>query len=334
MNPTTSSTIALLVVRTLESYQCDGRSVVRQAGLDPAKLTDPNARFPVEAMQRLWRLAVEASGDPAFGLDTARHLHPTTLHALGYSWMASANLRDALERMTRYADIVSTAVALRLEEADTYFDFRMGVKPGLTEPLGASADAALALVVQLCRTAYGPDFNPLRVTMSREQPEDDGPYQRFFGVPIEFSAPDNVLYFSKDELEAHLPTANPDLVHANDEVVKAYLARFVPSSTAMRVRAKIIEKLPSGRVSQESVARALHMSTRSLQRKLEAESASYRALLDETRREVASRYMEQSNLSVSEITYLLGFSEPSNFTRAFKRWTGSSPTGYRERSER
>ncbi len=299
---------------------------------------DPNARFPVEAMQRLWTLAVEVTGDPAFGLETARHLHPTTLHALGYSWMASTNLRDGLERMARYVNIVSTAAALQLEEADTYFDFRMGVRSGLTQrdlkrPVDASTDAGMAIVVQLCRTAYGSDFNPLRVKMSRARPQDEGPYTRFFGVPVEFSAPENVLYFSKEELEEHLPTANPDLVHANDEVVKSYLARFVPSSTAMKVRAKIIEELPSGHISQAAVARALHVSTRSLQRKLEAENTGYRALLDETRRELASRYMEEGNLSVSEITYLLGFSEPSNFTRAFKRWTGSPPTEYRDKRE-
>ena len=146
---------------------------------------------------------------------------------------------------------------------------------------------------------------------------------------MEFSAPDNVLYFSKESLEAHLLTANPRLARINDRAITEYLAQFDKESTAMRVRAKLIGLLSAGNVTQQEVADSLHMSLRTLQRKLSDENTSYKDLLDETRKQLANQYLRQACLSVSEVTYLLGFSEPSNFARAFKRWTGRTPSEFR-----
>ena len=100
----------------------------------------------------------------------------------------------------------------------------------------------------------------------------------------------------------------------------------------MQVRVRLTEQLSSGHATQDSVADALHMSLRTLQRRLNNEGTSYRGLLDETRRELAAHYMAESHRPINEITYLLGFSEPSNFSRAFRRWTGKSPSAYRAQS--
>ena len=98
---------------------------------------------------------------------------------------------------------------------------------------------------------------------------------------------------------------------------------------AVQVRAKIIERLPSGHVTQEEIAQELNMSLRNMQRRLRGEGTSFTQLLDDTRRTLATQYVRSRRLSINEITYLLGFSEPSNFSRAFKRWTGLSPSEFR-----
>jgi AraC-like DNA-binding protein len=98
----------------------------------------------------------------------------------------------------------------------------------------------------------------------------------------------------------------------------------------MQVKAKLTEMLPSGRVGARQVAEALHVSVRSLQRKLADKGTSFAQLLEDTRRELARQYVSNSRLSVGEITYLLGFSDPANFTRAFRRWTGQSPSAFRQ----
>jgi AraC-like DNA-binding protein len=329
MRGTTISSWALLVAKALEAGGHDSHAVFHRAGLDPAKLDNPDARYPVEGMGRLWRLAVQVSADPYFGLKAANYWHPTTLNALGYSWMASDSLRDAMTRMTRYGRLASTAANMSLEDLGDQFAFRINARVDPENVPGEAVDAALATLVRMCRVSYGEDFHPLRVVTQRPEFDDPTPYLDFFRAPVEFSGGENLLYFSKSELEAHLPTANPRLARINDQVIAEYLAQFDKRSTATRVRAKLIELLSAGAVTQHDVANSLHMSLRTLQRKLSDENTSYKDLLVETRRELANQYLREACLSVSEVTYLLGFSEPSNFARAFKRWTGHTPSEFR-----
>ena len=329
MRGSSISSWALLVAKALEADGYDSEDLFRRAGLDPAKLKDADARYPIEGMRRLWRLAVQVTGDPYFGLKAARFWHPTTMNALGYSWMASDSLRDALTRMTRYGRLVTTVAEMTLEEFDDHFAFRIRSLIARSQTPNEAVDAGLATLVGMCRMSYGDDFHPLRVVTQRPAFDDPAPFVEYFQAPVEFSAPDNILYFSKASLEAHLPTANPRLARVNDRVITQYLAQFDKGSTAMRVRAKLIDLLSAGNVTQQDVADSLHMSLRTLQRKLSVENTSYKELLDETRRELANQYLRQACLSVSEVTYLLGFSEPSNFARAFKRWTGRTPSDFR-----
>jgi len=329
MRGSTITSWALLVAKALDAGGHDSAAVFRSAGLDPTKLGNADARYPVEGMRKLWQLAAEVSGDPYFGLEAARFWHPTTLNALGYSWMASDSLRDALTRMSRYGRLVNSVAQMTLEEYEQEVAFAISAPQSSTMVSNEAIDAALATMVTMCRVSYGDSFNPLRVITQRPEREDPARYYDFFRCPIEFSADTNVLYFSKDALEKHLPTANPRLAGVSDQVVAEYLARFDKGSTAIRVRAKLIDLLSAGEFSQQEVANNLHMSLRTLQRKLAEEDTSYKEILKETRRELANQYLRQGYLSVSEVTYLLGFSEPSNFARAFKRWTGHTPSEFR-----
>ena len=134
--------------------------------------------------------------------------------------------------------------------------------------------------------------------------------------------------------EHPLPTANRELARANDRVVTDYLERFTAQHFADRVRVRLVELLSSGVAHEDEVARSLHVSRRTLQRRLAEQGTNYKTLFDEARRELALRYIGEQGMSIKEATYVLGFSEPSNFTRAFKRWTGASPSQYREQAGR
>ena len=329
MRGSTITSWALLVAKALEAGGHDSAEIFQRAGLDPAKLGNPDARYPMEGMHRLWQLAVEVSRDPYFGFEAASHWHPTTLNALGYSWMASDSLRDALVRMSRYGRLVNSVARMTLEESEQEVAFSIEAPIPTAMVSNEAIDAALATLVRMCRVSYGESFSPLRVVTHRPQLEDPRRYYEFFRAPVEFSSSGNVLYFSKGALEKHLPTANPRLAGVSDQVVAEYLARFDKGSTAIRVRAKLVDLLSSAQFSQQDVADSLHMSLRTLQRKLAEENTSYKEILEETRRELANQYLRQGYLSVSEVTYLLGFSEPSNFARAFKRWTGHTPSEFR-----
>jgi len=124
------------------------------------------------------------------------------------------------------------------------------------------------------------------------------------------------------------------LARANDRVVTDYLERFTAQHFADRVRVRLVELLSSGVTHEDEVARSLHVSRRTLQRRLAEQGTNYKTLFDEARRELALRYIGEQGMSIKEATYVLGFSEPSNFTRAFKRWTGASPSQYFEQAGR
>ena len=130
-------------------------------------------------------------------------------------------------------------------------------------------------------------------------------------------------------LEQKLEGANPELARHNDEIVVRYLAQMQKQNLRARVHAALIEQLPQGEPSQKKIAEALHMSPRNFQRKLAEEGTSYTGLLSDTRRDLALSYVRDASYTLGEITYLLGFSDASSFNRAFKRWTGQSPSAFR-----
>lgn len=330
MYASTISSVALTIAKALDAAGCDSHKLFKQAGLDPEKMRDPNARYAYSAMQRLWRLAVDATKDPCFGLNVIQHWHPTTLHALGYSWMASTTLEEAFERMIRYFRIVTTSGSQAIiEESTKTSRFHYLFPPNFPPPAHETIDAAFAMIVHMCRTSYGREFHPVRVELERKKPACADRFDDVFRCEIIYGAPESGLILDNDILNKPLPTANTDLARANDGIITEYLAHLDRSDIAMRVKAKLIEHLPSGHVSEITIADTLNVSQRTLQRKLRDQNTSYKQLLDETRKELASQYIGNSQLSISEITFLLGFSEASNFSRAFKRWKGVPPSEYR-----
>ena len=320
---------ALSMWRALESYGIDPAEMFGRAGLDPSKLYDANARYRDSQLYKLWQLALESSKDPCIGLKVASFWHPSAAHALGYAWLASATLKDALERTVRYFSMMTDKEQLILQESDE--EFRLIIEnPVVDYPTAAEdLDASFAALVHLCRMCHGESFNPLRITMRRPQPPDPAPFKEYFRAPIQYAGNEDSVCFDRADALTVLPTANAEVARANEKIVQEYLARFDRSNVGMQVRSRLTEQLSSGHATQNSVADALHMSLRSLQRRLKNEGSSYKDLLDETRRELAAHYMAESHLSINEITYLLGFSEQSNFSRAFRRWTGKSPSAYR-----
>lgn len=330
MHATALASSHLLIARAIESYGLDSEALFRSAGLDPAGLSDPEARYPEADSTRLLELALAASGDPCFGLRIAQFWHPGALHALGFAWLASASLREALERLVRYFRMLIVGERLELEALGQ--EHRLIVRTPAEYPRGPDVlyDMVLAAVLHMCRISRGADFDPRRLTLRREAPPCAGQFQELFRCPVEFEAELDTLHFDTRVLEAPLPTANRELAVAHDRIIAAYLADLDRSAIAPRVKARLVDMLPSGAVSEQAVADVLHLSLRSLQRRLKEEGTSYKALLDETRRDLAVEYVRGARLSVSEIAYLLGFSEPGNFSRAFRRWTGNSPSGFRE----
>ena len=324
--------VAALIAQTLRNYDCDPLPLFDKAGLDFSLLSNPDTRLPGDRVQHLWHLAVESCGDDCFGFVAGEQVQPVVLHGLGFAWLASDTLRDALTRLCRYSRLISTAANMRLQDSDTGLDLVILPPNGVKQLSYASQDAGMTGFLRMCRLTAGEEIDPIHVLLKRPKPTCDAKLQAYFRAPITYDAEAYTLSFDKTLADTLLTNANPGLARINDQAVVDYLARFDRDSLTMQVRSRIIERLHDGTPNQETIAQSLNVSLRSLQRKLSNEDTNFKTLLESTRRELALHYIRETHRSLGEITYLLGFSEPSNFTRAFKRWTGVSPIVYRDNS--
>jgi AraC-like DNA-binding protein len=323
-----------MLAKAIDSYGYDSAEVFARVGLDHSKLRDPLARFPAPAVMRLWSEAAETTGDRCFGLTVASYWHPTTLHALGYSWLASNNLAEAFDCMVRYTRIVNTAAqgVLRVEEGPGFYKVvgaRSNIFPDAPD---AVSDAAMAVLVTMCRAAYGAKFYCKQITFQHDTPDCHDRFADLFQAPVFYAQHENALWLDPEIVREPLATANPELVRINDRIVTDYIAQLDRSDLGMRVRAQLIEHLPGGHISEAQIASALHVSRRTLQRKLRDRGMSFSQLVDTARRELGQQYVRDPQYSFNEIAFLLGFTEPANFSRAFKRWYGKTPSQYRQDS--
>jgi len=326
---TVLSNIALAIARVAGEYGCDGRSLLADAGIDPDAVEEPDSRISVAAHQRLWRLAVDRTENPCLAIKVGESLPPGAIHGLGLGWLASDSLKSALKRLVRFQRLVSTNADIRLGETGDSYELIGQPKrtPKNFEP--ASADALLALILRLCRLALGESMTPREVQLAHNPSTCLGAYQTYFGCTVIPDAPRYALVFDKELLEQILPGANPLLARINDDAVSDYLARYELADFATQVRRLLIDTLTESGSDQAAVARELNVSVRQLQRELQERGLTFKGLVEEVRRELAISYLTEKQKSIGEITYLLGYTEPANFGRSFKKWTGTTPAAFR-----
>jgi len=342
--PSVLSSWTRVIIDALEALQIDPAPVLLEGGFALDAFRDPNARLNALATARLWRAAAIRAGDPAFGLFASRFVRPTTFHALGYAVFASATLRDALQRLLRYSHLVSDAGELLLTttRGTARLEFVLRAEDTVNAtgaeataprpvPSAQALDAVMSLIVRTSRTMTDRSFSLLSMEQSRAEPLDTQPYERFFRCPVRFGATADALTFAADALDRPLATANAELARHNDDLVRRYLADMREGTIVDRVRRALAEQLP-GDASPGKLASLLAMSSRSLQRRLKEHGTSYVEVLRDTRRELAISHLRQQTCSITEIAFLLGFEDASAFARAFRTWTGVSPSTFRAQS--
>ncbi|MHA6493853.1 AraC family transcriptional regulator [Pseudomonas borbori] len=328
---TTSSNWALGIAQALEMGGVDCRSIFAELGLDYLALEDPDARFPQDGMTRLWQRAVELSGNPAIGLNMAKVVRPASFHVVGYALMSSRTLKEGFARLVRYQRIIGEGADLSFRATPSGYELVLAIHGDRLPPARQSIEASLAYALAFCRWMTGKPIRPQQILFQGPPPADLEPFQQVFQAPLKFNAAYYALVFDRAEMEMSLPTANESLAQLHDRFAGEYLARFSESRVTHQARQVMCRLLPQGEPKRETVAQALHLSQRTLQRRLQDEGTSFQHLLDDTRRELAEQYLAQPKLTLLEVAYLLGFADPSNFFRAFRRWFSITPSEYRAR---
>jgi len=315
--------------KSAEELGMDPETLFRQAGIDPRLRLDTTARVSGEQFDDLVCLARATSGDDAFAFKVVRNIHPSYMGALGFAWMTSATLRKAFGRLARYYRLLTSEVQIVLEERDQELRVTFDAGAASSRDPALRERLRLAGAVQMCRMVAGESFVPRRVEYHQDAPATAADYYAFFRAEQHFSGPHTRLVLSAQSADAPLPGFNAQLVQQFDHMAVDYLAKLDRSDLPGRVRAAVLEQLPSGDVTLESVAAELAMSSRTLTRKLREHGHRFKDLLAGIRRELAEKYIMDNSLTLTEISYLLGFSENSSFSRAYRGWTGMSPSAHR-----
>ena len=315
--------------RALDAAGCDGVALLAEAGFDLKDLDGADTRCPLVNTAHLWRIAVAATGDPAFGIKVANHYKHTSFHALGYGTSASSTLKEAFERVRRYCHVVSDAVDYQFYRRGSEYHFI--IEPAVDIAVEA-IDALVSNYLRMSRSLLGSDHSPLLIELRRSRPPVIDDYERLWRAPLRFGTERNRMIFDANSMERVLDTGNPELARQSDAIASRYLARIERYNIVARVRGVLTQRLTGSEPSQEEVAEALNVSARTLQRKLGEGGTTFKEILDETRHAMALAYLGSPERSVNEVTYMLGFSCSSSFTRAFRRWTGLSPSDWRAKT--
>jgi AraC-like DNA-binding protein len=279
-------------------------------------------------VHELLRGAVEMTGDPDLGLKAARELEAGEFGALEYVALSSSTVRDAIEVVGRYMKLVNDAVDFKLElEGDLAI---VKLENSVVMPRAAETFEAGAFHVAVRRRCGPETLQGRAVHFMHERPSDVSEYERTFDVEVKFSQPFTGFSLDRTALDTKLPWNDPHLhtilrQHADQAI--ASLPKV--QSFAERVRALVVEDLPRGRATAKQIADRLHMSVRTLSRRLEDEHLTFRDLINDVRRHLALRYASTTDLDLTEIALLLGFSSSAVFHRSFKRWTNMTPIEYR-----
>jgi AraC-like DNA-binding protein len=279
-------------------------------------------------MRILWQESVALVADDTFGMSIGRRWAPTTFHALGFAWLASRTLLRAFERLSRYGRLINDRVSAALTSDGVTYRFEITLPERAVD---ASVDATLCALVVMCRSLLGPSFALKGVVLPHVPNGAAVPLEGWLRCPVEYRVGREhllILEIDRRDMERPLVTANVELVQLNEQWIERYLLRLSSNDIERRVRDFLVAHLPSGSVLEEQVAEALGISKRTMQRRLRVQGATFSHLLEETRKSLAQRYVRDPHLSLSDATYLLGFSDQANFTRAFKRWYGCAPSRY------
>ncbi|WP_437925524.1 AraC family transcriptional regulator [Sorangium sp. So ce291] len=313
----------------------DRAALIDAAGLTAAALADPDARVPLAAFYALIEAAVTAAADPHLGLGFAGRLQPEHFDALGFLAMSSPTLGEAFRRMLRYQQLWNEGerYTLEIRERRAHIAFTpFGPdRPAHGQMAEMFAFDALVNAGRMC----GAPIRAVAVRFRHAPAADPEEKARRLGAAVQFEAPQTELVLPAEALDLPLPHANEALAAFLERQVGAIAAQLPGAASpapalADRVRALLGERLREG-ADLGALAERLRMSPRTLQRRLSDEGTSLHALLDEVRRGRAASLLE-ADMAIGEVAYLLGYSEPSAFHRAFRRWTGETPEAFRARA--
>jgi AraC-like DNA-binding protein len=304
--------------------------VLGAAGLTEADLADPDRLLELDAVLRLSQAAAEAAGDDCLGLHRGESWDLGGLGVLSYAVLNAPSVGTGLRNLDRYgrSHLQGGRIALALASRQARLVYELDTAD--PELARQHVESAAVVGLRIVRRLAGPDWRPSLVVFGHRRPRDTSEHARIFGCPVKFAGEEHlVLAFDAAWLERPVTGADRRLLPIVEEHLDKLLASDVKAALVQDVRGVLAEVLCDGNPTIRMVAKRLAMSVRTLQRRLDDHGVVFRDLVQEVRRELAERYLAEKSANLTEVAFLLGYSELSTFDRAFRRWTGSTPVAAR-----
>jgi len=302
------------------------------ANIDPAWLNNPDLQVSGEILKYLWREAVKLTGDRYLGLHIGEAFDLAAIGIVGYVLLNCQTYHQVLEKLSQYTRLFSQGVAIRHTIADgwVYCDCQIvdNLNNYLIDEPQQPIESTFAALMTATQQLTGKYLPATAIWFQHPCPEDCSEHERIFQTTVRFSQAVNRIVFDANCLNWLVRSANPHLLSVFEHHAATMLTAQTQGYTH-QVMAKITQQLQGEVPTIKAIARSLTISVRQLQRELQAENTSYQQLLDKSRREMALQHLQNPETSIHDVAFLLGFSEPSAFHRAFKRWTGQTPRSYR-----
>jgi len=322
------------ILRAMKSANIDDKSAFDLLDIDKMTINEIESKFQSYKVTQLIQYCNMKTNSNDFSIRIAKQFHAGMFHVLGYAMMSSCTLHKAFECIARFKKVVSNSCKLGISEDvnSLYLNMNVFNQPETNQPFLTLAvvETFLATMVQFSRMLVGEELSPKKLYFSYPKPDIDTAYlNEFFNCEVEFSCANSGLEFDRHQANTQLLGSNAQLSQATENILIELVVRMDKNDLVNMVMSKICNMLTDGYVTQEDIASQLNMSLRNLQRKLKAKGTNYQAILDDTRKSLTLDYLRIDHLTLSEISSKVGYTNMSNFNRAFRRWTGKSPSEYR-----
>ena len=323
----------LSIYRTIQSYGVDPDPLLERSNIDKTLLSQHQARIPSARSNELWRLAVEETKDPLIGTRVHEYITINSLYAVDAAVQASATLREMLRCCCRFSQIVTTAVALEVNQLDESTALQF-VEHGDIALCDQAVDAYMFIIFRtlqpILQLLDSSEQCYLAVDVTRPELSNTTLYEETFNCVINYGCQHNRMLLNSSLFDIPLPGANPAFTHFSEEMLVSYLKRIQNQDIEMKVRGAIMGLMNTQSLSKEKVASQLNTSARNLTRKLSEVDLTFNQLVDSIRQEKAISLIKQFDISLTDISFQLGFIDVNSFIRSFRRWTGMTPGQYRK----
>jgi AraC-like DNA-binding protein len=331
VRPTIASGAIEKLLNTVRAEGVDPGPLCAEAALDPAICEDRDARVSLHTLHALWEAALRRIPRHDLALLGAQRYLPGDYGLVGFVCMNAATLGEGCAQLARFLRLWTDdpGVELRADgRLEVVYRTRFAERPGLR----CATEASLAQLLHGARLVTQTALVPEEACFAHAGPPDTGAHEAFFGAPVRFSQPTTHLRLTAEQLAAPLPRADAQLGAFLRDLATAALAQEGAEEPLVdQLRRAISEALRTGVPTLAQLAADMATSERTLRRRLGEHGWSFRALLDATRMDLARSYVKDRSIPLAEVAFLLGFSEPSAFHRAFKRWTAMTPRAFRQK---